>query len=352
MRFRKKIKDSVIKDIQENLLKLGYSLGPTGADGNFGPLTECAVIDFQKKHGIKATGKVDKQTYYLLVEKGYSLGDRLLYLHYPYMRGNDVLELQKILKSLGFNPGPFDGIFGTSTEKALREFQASTGLQQDGILGPMTLKCLNDLTVGLGVSSVVDYPAREPKEQLLLGKIIAIDAGHGGKDPGAIGSLGTKESVIARDICSRLESTLESLSAKPLRVYAPRESRSVGERAAAANNSNAQIFISLHLNGSKNKEACGTETLYFKSGNIYSESGRKLAEIMQTELVKILRRPDRGIKGRNLPILKKTVMPAVLIEPLFITNREEEELLRSEEWRQRIAMAVLRGIEKYFKLSK
>lgn len=349
MKLKLKDRGPRVRDVQERLLKLGYKLGPTGADGNFGPLTWKAVKAFQQKNGLAPTGIVDENTYRLLVYRSYRLGERLLYLHYPYLEGNDVYELQKSLKSLGFNPGPLDGIFGSATEKALREFQLSTGIQPDGILGPITLKKLNDLIMSLGHSSVVDYPARDVNKNPLTNIRIAIDAGHGGNDPGALGPSGLKESEIARDICKRLETGLIAKGAQVIRTYPENRSVELQKRAEIANKSKCQLFVSIHLNGAKIAGSQGTETLYFQKEQSYSRKGKKLAEIMQKELVNILRRPDRGIKGKNLIILKKTLMPAVIVEPLFITNPEEEALLKEVEWRQRIATAVCRGVETYFK---
>jgi len=338
----------VVKDIQEKLLKVGFNLGTTAADGYFGAKTEAAVRDFQARTGLPTTGLVDDETYRRLTEQSFSLGERLLYLHSPHLRGRDVLQLQKALKGLGFNPGPLDGIFGPATERALREFQASVGIQQDGILGPATLKRLTDMAVSLKSSSVVDYPARTPEKHVLAGRRIAIDAGHGGTDPGAVGPGGQKESELVRDIAARIEKALEAVDAVVIKTYDRDRKTALSERAARANRAAADVFVSIHLNGARSPKATGTETLYFQAGKNVSESGRVLASIMQEQLVRILRRPDRGIHGRNLAVLRRTLMPAVIVEPLFITNPDEVTLLADEEWRQRIAMAVVRGLESYF----
>ncbi len=352
MKLKLKDRGPRVKDVQERLLKIGYKLGPTGADGNFGPLTWKAVKLFQQKNGLEPTGVVDDNTYRLLVHKSYRLGERLLYLHYPYLEGNDVYELQKSLKSLGFNPGPLDAVFGSATEKALREFQLSVGIQPDGILGPVTLKKLNDLIMSLGHSSVVDYPARDVNKSPLANIKVAIDAGHGGNDPGAVSLSGLKESEIVRDICKRVETGLHAKGAQVTKTYSDNRSISLQRRAEIANKNKCHLFVSIHLNAAQNASSQGTETLYFQKEQSFSRKGKQLAVIMQKELVNILRRADRGIKGRNLTVLKKTLMPAVIVEPLFITNPAEEALLKEEEWRQRIAMAICRGIETYFKTLK
>lgn len=347
MNVRRGDRGPVVKDIQEKLRKLGYYVGPAGADGLFGTHTEGAVREFQERSALPVTGSVDDATYRALSERSLTLGERLLYLHSPHLRGRDVLQLQKALKSLGFNPGPLDGVFGPATERALREFQASVGIQQDGILGPATLKRLSEMSVSFGSSSVVDYPSRRMEAHVLDGTVVALDAGHGGRDPGAVGPDGLRECDVVRDIARRVERALDAVGARVVRAYDDDRKTELAERAARANRARADVFVSVHLNGSRDPRASGTETLFFKAGDAHSESGLGLARLMQEQLVRILHRPDRGVRGRNLAVLRRTLMPAVIVEPLFITNPDEARLLREEEWRQRIAMAIVRGLESY-----
>src|SRR4030042_5808634 len=126
-------------DIQTRLAALGYFLGDEGADGFFGPHTEGAIRAFQQRRLLLARGVVEDNTWAELVEAGYQPGDRLLYLRVPYMRGDDVLYLQRRLDELGFDCGPVDGIFSPPLEVAVTEFQRNAGLNVDGIVGGTTL---------------------------------------------------------------------------------------------------------------------------------------------------------------------------------------------------------------------
>ena len=134
-----------VVDIQTRLAALGYFLGREGADGFFGPHTENAIRAFQQSRLLFSNGVVEDNTWTELVEAGYEPGDRLLYLRVPYMRGDDVLYLQRRLDEFGFACGPVDGIFSPALEVAVTEFQRNTGLNVDGIVGETTLDRLKRL---------------------------------------------------------------------------------------------------------------------------------------------------------------------------------------------------------------
>ena len=134
-----------VVDIQTRLAALGYFLGGEGADGFFGPHTENAIRAFQQTRLLYADGVVEDNTWTELVEAGYKPGERLLYLRVPYMRGDDVLYLQRALDELGFDSGPVDGIFTPALEVAVTEFQRNAGLIVDGIVGETTFDRLYHL---------------------------------------------------------------------------------------------------------------------------------------------------------------------------------------------------------------
>lgn len=341
----------IVKEIQQRLLKLGYSIGPTYADGNYGEKTAAAVRKFQEKHGLNPTGIVDKQTYQKLVFESLKLGDRLLYLHHPFLRGRDVLELQKILKSFGFNPGPIDGIFGPLTEKAVREFQMSVGLVPDGIVGPQTLKQLFGSAKNFGSSSVVAYPQRELKEKPLKGTIIAIDAGHGGSDPGAVSCSGLMESNLNRKLARYVDELLKGLGATIVLTYHEKEKTPLKKRVEIAASKKADLLLSFHFNSASNPDAGGCEVLYGGKTFELQEKSRKLANLLAFEIASALGISCRGAKSRtDLYLLKTPPFPAVIIEPLFLSNELEERLLFDESTYRKIASAVSRAVLKYFGL--
>ena len=134
-----------VEDIQRRLLTLGCDLGGTGVDGVFLGATFAAVRAFQRERGLSEDGEVGPVTWSALVDATFTLGDRLLYLRRPYFHGADVRTIQGALNALGFACGEHDGIFGTFTERAVREFQANTGLPADGIVGPDTVRAVASL---------------------------------------------------------------------------------------------------------------------------------------------------------------------------------------------------------------
>ena len=134
-----------VEDIQRRLLALGYDLGPTGVDGVFLGATAQAVASFQHQHHLSEDELVGDETWSALVDAGFKLGDRMLYLRMPYFHGADVRVLQQALSVLGFACGTIDAIFGAFTERAVREFQRNSGLPADGIAGPETARTIINL---------------------------------------------------------------------------------------------------------------------------------------------------------------------------------------------------------------
>lgn len=339
-------------DVQTRLKKIGYAPGKVGADGTFGEATETAIKSFQRDRGLEPDGIVGEETWRELVEASYELGDRALYLRTPFFRGDDVCKLQKWLNTLGFNVGAVDGAFGSATEKAVREFQRSTGTVADGIVGPNTLEAFYNLKNLLHDDKSREFPERLRDShsflEIFLQKLIVIDFGHGfPPDPGAVGPLGLKESEVVEDIGLRFGNLLETLGASVAYTRKPGQFVELEDRASLANDLQGHIFISFHLDGSKDSKIGGTSSYYFARGKSFSSSGQKLAELVQNELVLSLQRRNRGVRGKNFEVLRKTLMPAVLVEPLFITNPDEERLLTDEAFRQRIAVAVFDGVKRF-----
>lgn len=187
--------------------------------------------------------------------------------------------------------------------------------------------------------------------------LIVIDPGHGGKETGAISESGYMEKM------PNLEIALEAgrlLKAKGYQVEYTRTDDSfvsLEERAAMANALNAAIFVSIHNNSSLNREAAGTETYFYAPADrphlfIQKDEREDLANYVQKELVKRLMRTNRGVKQANFSVLRNTNMPSILCEVVFLSNPEEEMLLKSDSFKKRAAEAIAEGVDQYMKSRK
>jgi N-acetylmuramoyl-L-alanine amidase CwlD len=178
------------------------------------------------------------------------------------------------------------------------------------------------------------------------GKIIVVDPGHGGSDPGAVGYTGLQEKVVNLAVAQNLITLLKAAGAEVIVTRSGDLSVSNLKRVELANKSGADLFVSIHANAFTNPESNGTETHYC-GNNENSSASRFLAQQLQRELLSALGLRDRGVKANSFYVLTKAEMPSALVELGFITNLEEEELLKKPETQGRAAEAVYRGIEAY-----
>lgn len=340
-----------VADIHGRLGGLNLPVDQAELDGRlFGDSTGAAVRAFQQQRGLLVDGLVGPQTWQELVEAGYVLGHRTVYLRYPYFRGDDVRDLQGRLGVLGFDPGREDGIFGERTAQAVREFQRNVGLSPDGIVGATTLQALGRLRPpgpGPGRTAV-----REEESVLspgsLDGRRVAIDPGHGPADPGAVGPSGLTEADAAFALSQELATELGGRRAVPLLLRTPDEDPADEERAARANAANADVVVSVHLNSHADRAAEGASCYYFGRMGAGSVAGQALAERVQEMVTSRLGVKDGRTHPKSFPILRETQMPAVHVEPCFVTNPTEERLLSDERFLHQLAVAIVDGLERFF----
>ena len=190
---------------------------------------------------------------------------------------------------------------------------------------------------------------------LLAGLTIVVDPGHGGPDTGAIAESGTYEKTNNLAIGLDLAALLRSAGAKVILTRSTDISPATGTyselsdlqaRTEIANDANADLFICLHNDAFSNSAAAGT-TSYYSSDSPVSTQSQALATSIQSELVKAVSLPSRGVKDANFYVIKYTTMPSVLVEVGFITNPGEAELLESPEFQEKAAVGVYNGILKY-----
>ncbi len=214
--------------------------------------------------------------------------------------------------------------------------------------------------------------------------VVVLDPGHGGKDPGAIGRRGTREKDITLAVARRLKRILESSGR--VRVVLTRDRDrfiTLGERARIANRAHADLFVSLHCNKAKSRQARGAETFFLSAARTqweravanlengalrfegleppdtgdllayvlsdmaqaqFLKESQQLALSVQTQLARALNLRDRGVKQAGFYVLTGAYMPAILVEMGFLSNRQEEHLLRQGWYQEKLARAIARGI--------
>ncbi|WMM25605.1 N-acetylmuramoyl-L-alanine amidase CwlD [Tissierella sp. MB52-C2] len=194
----------------------------------------------------------------------------------------------------------------------------------------------------------------------IANKVIAIDAGHGGVDPGAVSKRGIKEDEINLEIALKLKRLIEqsggivvmtrsedeglyTTEAKTLRQM---KREDLSKRKEIVNESNSEVFISIHLNSFIRSTYYGAQTFYKKD----SEEGERLAIIIQNELKNILDKDNnRQPQDRDdIYILNEVNIPSVLVECGFLSNANEEQLLTNESYQEKIAWSIYVGIMNYF----
>ncbi|MFN7170891.1 MAG: N-acetylmuramoyl-L-alanine amidase [Candidatus Omnitrophota bacterium] len=230
------------------------------------------------------------------------------------------------------------------------------------------------------------FPSQRVPPGIYKIKCVVIDPGHGGKDPGAVGPGGIKEKDVVLDIAKKLKKFLENRGIEVILTREKDKFVSLWRRKHLANTKRADLFISIHANSSRWRQARGFEVYYlsdrmdesskalvrlenagleFEEGQFFTENtalAATLWDIVQTQnraqairlankisecMEKIDWVDNRGIKGANFYVLKGVHIPAVLIEVGFLSNSSEEHLLKNAYYRQQIAEAIVQGIEKY-----
>ena len=186
------------------------------------------------------------------------------------------------------------------------------------------------------------------------GKIIVLDPGHGGSDPGAIGPTGLQEKQVTLPIAEYLKSILEAKGAKVILtrttdvdVYGPHASGvdELQARVNVANGNQADAFISIHINSFSNPNVGGIATYYFDG----SDQSKKLASSVQEQIAEHSGfNGDRGIQPGNLYVLRHSLMPSILVELGFISNPKEEGHLKESETQKDFANELAKGLELYF----
>lgn len=177
--------------------------------------------------------------------------------------------------------------------------------------------------------------------------VVMLDPGHGGKDPGAVGIGGLQEKNVILPISLQVAELLEQQGVQTILTRSDDRFISLRGRVQLAEQTNVDLFVSIHANAiSLNRpDVNGVETYYYANG-------RGLAAAIQNSLLQSTGMRNRGVKRGRFYVIRRTSMPAALVEVGFVTGAEDAPRLATPEFRSRIAQAIARGILLYIQQTR
>lgn len=192
----------------------------------------------------------------------------------------------------------------------------------------------------------------------LSGKVIVIDPGHGGADGGAMGKDKTSEKEITLIVAKKLRHYLQQsgalvyltreedkdLAESGTKGLSARKSEDIRNRLAFIHEKEADLFLSIHLNALPSSRWRGAQTFY----STHLDENKQLAKMIQTELIRNLENTNRkALQIQNIYLLKYAEVPGALVELGFLSNVEERELLKKNNYQNKLAISIYQGVLKY-----
>ncbi|WP_461249705.1 N-acetylmuramoyl-L-alanine amidase [Streptococcus parasalivarius] len=195
----------------------------------------------------------------------------------------------------------------------------------------------------------------------VLNKVVYLDAGHGGYDPGA-SYFGISEKSLTLAIKSRVKAKLESEGYQVVTTRTSDTYVDLTDRSRAANASESDIFVSIHINASGSSAAQGIETYYYQpyaeypsriNATYHANPTRlsmsdTLANVIQSSLINATGAKNQGVKRQTFAVLRETTAPAVLLELGFLSNPQEAARLNTSAYQETLANAIVAGIKSYY----
>lgn len=303
-----------VRDIQDRLAALDFDSGDD-TRGVFGECTKTAVVAFQRAKGLDADGIVGPNTWRSLYEAGYRLGDRLIFMRRPMMRGEDVAELQSRLNSLGFDAGKVDGIFGPDTERAVAEFQHNRHLAEDGRVGPEVVTEVHLVTRGEmkeGRHAIREREWLRGLPKTVAGARVYLDAD----------CRDDEEAKVAWEAASAAAIAIQEAGGLPVMSRSQDAQLPERVRARRANRMGSDLIVAFRI--SHEDDDC---VFYFASEHSKSEAGERLAAAISEST-------GGRVVGRANAMLKETRAPAAVI-----SHRHLDE---------KLGLAVAEGLNRFF----
>ena len=349
--FRLGDQGDAILDIRSRLAMLDLASLDSPNPATFDEALDRAVREFQQGRGLIVDGVVGTNTFRALDEARWQLGDRLLvFIAGNLLQGDDVLTLQQRLLDLGFKVGRVDGRFGPQTEHAVKEFQRNVGIPPDGTCGPATLKALARLApmVRGGSPNAMRAEERIRREgPQLVGKVVVIDPGTSkAEDP----ELRGLADAVTYDLAKRVEGRLVATGVQAYLTHRGDRVLDEDERAEFANRTEANLAISLRVDVSENPDASGVSTYFYgiDAHGVRSSVGERFAGLVQREIVARTDLADLRTHARSWPVLRRTRMPAVVIDAGYVTNAGDVARLSDAAFRDVLAEAIVVAVQRVY----
>jgi N-acetylmuramoyl-L-alanine amidase len=271
------------------------------------------------------------------------------------MQGRDVLELQRRLVALGYaGDDIIDGIFGETTEIAVRRFQNDFDILNDGVYGRVSQQVLDYLE-----SNGIDKDNQPTVQQRHLisfivktqqGGFVVIDLVSRSPVAGPDATLGAR---LVDEVGHRLEATIGALTGMQSWIFTTANmAREEEQIASFANNIKAELLITLSV-GNDADAGPGCATWYFGSApDVYSHVGRPLAESLQTEVVRIAQASDRGTHPEYSQLFEQAKAPTVRVEFGNLADPADRMRLQDDAYQERVASGIASGIKRFYRLGE
>ncbi|RID89544.1 hypothetical protein D1953_00025 [Peribacillus asahii] len=217
---------------------------------------------------------------------------------------------------------------------AVRKGQAVTLFETKGNWGRI------ETSSGITGWASLSYLTKTKPSQGLEDRVIVIDAGHGGKDPGAY----YIEKNLTLQTAKQLQTLLKKAGAKVVMTRSTDTYLTLAQRVAVSHNNKADAFVSLHYNSSSSSSAKGIETFYWAT----NVNEKTLAQYVQAEVVKQTGLSNRGVRTGNFHVIRENKKPAILVELGFLSNTTERNKVSTEAYQYKSAVGIYKGLEKYF----
>jgi N-acetylmuramoyl-L-alanine amidase len=307
-----------VRDIQDRLFALGFDPSPDERSC-FGEGTRRAVGRFQKAKGLDSDGIVGPDTWRSLYEAGYRLGDRIIFMRRPMIRGEDVAELQSRLNSLGFDSGKVDGIYGPQTETAVIDFQHNRHLAEDGRVGPEVVTEIHLVTRGEmkeGRQAIREREWLRMLPETMAGARIFLDADCRDAD----------EAHDAWDAASAAALAIQEAGGVPVMSRSSDVTLPERLRARRANRVGSDLIVAFRINRDGDDSV-----FYFASEHSSSQAGAELARSIALTV-------GGRVEGRASAMLKETRAPAAVVS-----------MRRLDE---KTGLAVAEGLSQFFGIAR